>query len=286
MGVAGVLGQERGHSGRCGAVLHASRALHVGPAPVAQAAAGPHAVGGGHAAPVGQQGLGLRHVAVGQGVLVRHDAAEVEHVGGDGVGFVHRQRLGCIPRHGAVDVVPQRGQRGHLHQRGATGVGSVGQPRHAPAAHVGRGGAAHQRREHRIALAEDAVAGLAFRLPHHHALSDRARAGGQALEVRPHVDVPGGDFGRQGGAADAGEGRRRRVPGLGGGGGRSQAQHSHRQEDPQAVSRDGHCRPPRFPAPARSAPRCCDRSTARRVPRAIGGWWAARSRCCRWRGSG
>ena len=266
--VTGVVGQERGHLRLGGAVGHARRRLHVGPAAVAHALARPQAMVGGLAVAVGQPRLGLGDGGVRQHEVVGHDAAHVQQVGGDGVDLFGAQRLGCRPGHGAVDVVPQRRDAGDLHQRGAARKAGVVEPRHTPGLDVVLGGAAHQGREHLVALAEDAVAGGALALPHIHALGHRAGALGQALEVRAHIDVPGLHLLGRGGAADAGVGRPAPGPPAGGSDQRQPQQHAH-----GSLTTAGHSSPRRIPAPATTGWRCCGKSTGCRAPRAPGWYW-------------
>ena len=202
--IAGKVGQRGHHPGRRRAAGHAGHGAHIGPAAVAQALAGPQAVLGGGAVAVGQALLHGGDVAVRQHKVVGQHAAQVQQVGGDAVHLIDAQGLGRVPGHRAVDVVPQRGQRRQLHQRAAAWIAGVVQAGHAAAADVSRHCAAHQGRKHLVALAEHAVAGRASGLPHGHARGHRPGTPGQALEIRPHVDVPGGQLGRRGRTAYAG----------------------------------------------------------------------------------
>ena len=274
MGVARMVGQDGRHRGLGGALAHAGHGAHIGLSGLAHASARPQTMLGAHAIAVGHALLHLGHVLVGQREVVGHHAAQVEHEGGDRVDLVGLERLGRRPRHRAVDVVPQRGQRSHLHQRGAAGKGGVGQARHTAGADVVLGRAADQGREHFIALAKDAMTRRALGFPHVLALGHRAGALGQALEVGAHVDVPGLDFLGRGGAADAGVGGRLR-------GGQARTQ---QQRDGQPFTKAEHCAPPRLSAPARSGWSGCDKSTGCRAPRATGGRSAAHNRFRQWRG--
>src|SRR5689334_8580571 len=83
--------------------------------------------------------------------------------------------------------------------------------------------------------AEDALTGGALRLPDLLALFDAAGSRRQALEIRPHVDVPGLDLGGGGGAADAGVFR------LGEGKHRKQCDQD--QGERKAPSKPGHSPP-------------------------------------------
>src|SRR5688572_8776998 len=79
------------------------------------------------------------------------------------------------------------------------------QGRHPARLDVGGGRAADEWREYLVRLAERPMARRALVVPYLLALLHAARSRRQALEVRPHVDVPGLDLGGRGGAADAGE---------------------------------------------------------------------------------
>jgi hypothetical protein len=93
------------------AVLHAGDVDDVGLAlQVPQAMVAPHAVA------VRKQLLRLGDVAVGEHEVRRHEVAEVEDVRHDGVDLLRGERLRRIPRHRAVDVVPERRDRGQLHE--------------------------------------------------------------------------------------------------------------------------------------------------------------------------
>ena len=155
-----------------------------------------------HAVAVGHARLRFHHVGVRQREIIRHDIAQVQDVRSDGVDLFGAQCLGCIPRHRAVDVVPQRGQGGDLHQGGALAA-ALGQAGGMPGLDVLFDNAGRDRGEHFIRFAKHAVAGSAFALPYRLALGDAARALGQAFEIRAHVDVPGLDLGRCGGPANA-----------------------------------------------------------------------------------
>ena len=284
MGIAGEVGQEGGDLRLGLAVRHAGHRLHVRLAGGLQRLAWPHAVVQRHAVAVGHAGLDLGDVPVGHHEVVRQHPAHVQQIGRDGIDLVDLERLGLRPGHRTVDVVPQRRDGGHLHQRGATGIGRVGQPGDTAGLHVLGGGATHQRAEHLVGLAEHAVAVGALAFPDVLAHRDRAGALGQALEVGAHVDVPGGDFLRRGRAADAGQAGRLRQRGTGQRHQRGSDQ--TRSDHGLTITRAGHSSPPRFPAPARSGRRCCGRSSACRGRRAAACRSAAHSRCRRWPGSG
>ena len=224
---------------------------------------------GCRAVAVGQQLLNLGDVLVRQGEVVRNDAAQVEDVAGDGVHLFRGQRLGCRPRHRAVDVVPQRRDGRHLHQRGATRVAAVVQARSMTGLDVVLRRAADDGGEDFVALAEGAVTGGALAFPDLHALGDRTRALRKSLEIGPHVDVPRQQLLRSGSTPHA---RIRCRLGL------RRCRPEHGCGDRQAKKVE-HSSPHRFPAPARSGRRCCDKPTLFRVRRAIAGSPAARSRC-------
>ncbi|MCY1509017.1 hypothetical protein D9M68_433460 [compost metagenome] len=234
---------------------------------------------GGAAVAVGHAGLHLADVLVGQREVVGHDAAEVQHVGGDGVHVVGRQRLGLVPRHGAVHVVPHGRQARDLHQRGAAREGRVFQARDVAALDVLGRGAADDRAEHLVRFAEHAVARGALAFPQVLPARDGARAGRQALEVGTHVDVPRGHFLGRGVAADAGIACCLGLRPCG-------CTACENEQQQRALRKAGHSPPPRSPAPATTGWRCCDRSSACRAPRAAACSWAARSRCRPSRGSG
>ena len=278
MRVAREVRQERRQLDLLRAVLHARNRLHIGLA-LAQTRAWPQGMVGGRAVAVGQQLLHVGDVLIRQGEAVGHHATHVQDVGRDGVHLLGGQRLGLRPRHRAVDVVPQRRQRRQLHQGGAAGERWIVQPGDAAGLDVVLGGAADDRAEDLVALAEDAMAGRALGLPDVHALGDAAGALGQALEIGPHVDVPGGNLLGRGSAAERRVGRRLRRGGAGG------RQHQDHHQSPGQFTTTEHSSPRRCPEPTRSGWRCCDRSSANHERRATAGRSAAHSRCHRWHGS-
>jgi len=107
--------------------------------------------------------------------------------------------LGGLPRHGAVDVVPQRGDAGELHHGRALREGGSGFEVAHPATQdvIGRR-STHDGLKHLVGLAKNPVARHARGFPDTLALDYGAGAAWQTLEVRAHVDVPGADFGRGG----------------------------------------------------------------------------------------
>ena len=116
-------GRIGGHLGFDGAVLHA------GASPPRPACALPPSSVPGHSAGpsvmplrLGRRCCTSRMLRVRQREVGGHDVAQVEQVGRDGVHLLDAERLRLRPRHGAVDVVPQRRHAGQLHQRGAAGV--------------------------------------------------------------------------------------------------------------------------------------------------------------------
>ncbi|MPN06206.1 hypothetical protein SDC9_153462 [bioreactor metagenome] len=160
---------------------------------------------GRHAIAVGQLLLYFGDIPVAEREVLGHHAAEVEQIGRDGIHLFGGQRLGRIPWHGTVDVVPHSGDGGHLHEGGATRKGRVLQTRGVAGLDILLGGAANQRTEHLVGFAKYAMAGCALGLPNRLALIHRARSFGQALEVGAHVDIPGLHFLGRGIAAHAGE---------------------------------------------------------------------------------
>ena len=276
--VAGMVRQEGGHLGLTRAVLHAGHRLHVRLAAIAHASARPQTMVGRHAVAVGHALLGLGHGGVRQHKVIRHDARQVEQIVHHAVDLVGGQGLGRIPGHGPVHVVPDRRDGGHLHEGRAAREALVVQPGHVAGLDVLGRHPADQRREDLVAFAEHAMTGGAVALPDVLATRHRARALGQAQEVRPHVDVPSRHLLGRGLAADAGV-----AGGLGPG--RGHADPCQQRRSQQAIKRAGHSSPPRSPAPARSGWRCCGKSSGCRAPRAVGRNWAAHSRFRPSRGS-
>ena len=157
-----------------------------------------------HAVAIGHASLHVADIFIGQREIIGHHAAQVQHEGGDCIDLVRCERLGLRPRHGAVNVVPQRGKRGQFHERGALRIGHLFQTGNAPGFDIFCRGAANERMEHVVGLAKHAVAGRTLRLPNLLALRDGARAVWQAFEIRAHVDVPRSYFLHGRHPADAG----------------------------------------------------------------------------------
>ena len=137
---------------------------------------------------IGHEPVPVRHLDARQRrgvdpVLLADEIVEEEHVGDRGVDLVRRQRSGLVERHGAVDVVPQRGGRRPVAAHGlARLVGrqqalSPGQPVVRP---LGAGGAVARGATavvHRPPLGRGRAAGRQLR-------ALRAHDGSPALDVR------------------------------------------------------------------------------------------------------
>ena len=196
--VARKVGQERADGGLHRAVLHAGHVGHI-----ALAIGFPQRLVEHHAVAVGHALLHIGNVLVAQGEIGRHHLGQAQDVGQHAIHLVGLERLGRVPGHGAVDVVPQGRDGGDLHHRGLLREGAARlQVLHPAALDVGLGGAAHDGGEHLVAFAKAAVAGGALSLPHTFTQGHAARAFGQALEVGAHVDVPGLHLGFGGVAAE------------------------------------------------------------------------------------
>ena len=137
---------------------------------------------------IGEEILHIRHhhfreILMAQLEIIINDFIHIEKIGGDGVDFIRRERLRLAKGHGAVDVIIN-----------GRGVGPVGADCLDRIFAGQRAMTAHQHRPAPGALAEIAMTDGAFLdkdlLPGEHV----ARPFGQALPVRTHINVPGGDF--------------------------------------------------------------------------------------------
>ena len=281
MGIARKVGQQRGHLRVGGAVGHASGVGGVGAGGFsAPFPARPQGMVGLHAQAVGHALLHLGDVLVRQHKVLGHHLGQVEHESHHRIHLVGLERLGRVPGHGAVDVVPQGGQGGQLHHGGAAGVVVAGQIGHPTPRHIFRGDTAHHRIEHLVGLAKHPMARGALGLPHVLALGHRTRTFGQAFEIGTHIDVPSGNFARRGRAAQTGIGRSALRPGV-----HRQVQRAN-QRSGGSFKPLGHFSPRRFLAPTTIEWRCCDKWIGCRAPCAVGHRWAGQNRCRRWPGFG
>ena len=206
MRIACKVRQHRRHLWLHRAVAHACATRDVGlRSRPAQFLAGPQGVRGGHPVAVRQQLLDFRDVLVAEDEIVRDDAAQVQHERGHGVDLFDAERLGLVPGHCPVDVVPQCRQARQLHESRAARIVAAQQIRRTSRLDVLLGGAPDQRTEDLVRFAEDAVTRRALSFPHLLTLGHRAEAFRKALEIGPHVDVPRCHFGRRRGPTDAGK---------------------------------------------------------------------------------
>ncbi len=143
------------------------------------------------------EAVAIRHLDARQAIAVGHEILghqliQVQHIGGDGVVFVIRQALRRCIGHGAADVVE--------HHRCMLPEGADSAPwrvrRQAAAA-------AHQCRPAVDPLAEIAMAGGAMLDVEFLAFARHAAARRQVAPVGADGDVPAGDLGAGGRAADA-----------------------------------------------------------------------------------
>ena len=109
--VAGVIGQVAGDGDLWRTVAHAGRTLHVGFRALLPTGRARASCRCGWANGSAWPACSCRK-ARSRG----HHAAHVEDVGDDGVDIVSRQALRLVPRHRAIDVIPQYRELGDFHQ--------------------------------------------------------------------------------------------------------------------------------------------------------------------------
>ena len=149
----------------------------------------------GHAVAVGHAPLHFGDVFVRQREIFGKHVTEVKQECGDRIDIVDRQGLGIVPRHRAVDVIPQRRYRGQLHQSGTRWIIFAFQIGHPTRLDVCSRRAADQGHEEFIRLAKDAMARRTARLPNILSFQNRPRTGRQTLEIRTNINIPCRDFG-------------------------------------------------------------------------------------------